>query len=448
MIAILIPILMVLGPELTVDEAFQILERRAVSGRDYRLACEAVENGCAHGDEACVRRLLEIWSDKWSQHVSMELACKKADDKTLPLILDAVRAAMKHQDDKRVQGRVTAFFFRPAQLLCERLANPEPVLQFAVDNTRPFGSYPVDPALKDKYALEALRRATQDTGGDQVPAPVSEDAMVELRALLREMYPKYPRSAGVWAAIRMLVEWCDAEIVPDLEAILASPPFPQPEWKMEEGNLRMYIAKLRFQGHPDEKAELLRIVRSEREHGRLLGYATWRLLYLKMDRQTILEALVESNSQTNSEGRDVTAGLRLQLGPDRLPPVGTKARAAELLKRPRVNEYSLNTLIFDRQQRAAYLRDGDAMHAASKALTAEEDAIRREGRRAMEEAGDDSEKQKQRWDEWRQENPDKVKRLAEIAEARKKLHRDYMYKYSLKAILEAAPLGPGTDAGP
>ena len=449
MIVILMPILMILGPELTVDEAFQILERRAVTGRDYRLACEAIENGCADGDEACIRRLVEIWSDKWSQRVTMELACKKADDKTLPLILDAVRAVMKHQDDKRVQGRVSGFFYRPARLLCERLTDPEPVLKFAIESGYPYVSYPVDSALKNKYALEKLRGATQDDHDREgaVGAPVREDAKVELRALLREMYPEYPRSTGVWTAIRFLARWCDEEIVPDLEAILASPPYPPTEWKSYEGRVRMYLAKLRFQGDPDEKLELLRIVRSEREHARLLNYAVWRLLYLKMDRQTILEAL-ESNSRTNSKGRDVTAGLRRQLGPDRLPPVGTKARTVELMKRPRVTEYSLNMLIFDHQQRAAYLRDGEAMHAVSRALTAEEDAIRREGRRVVEEAGGDSEKRKQLWEEWRQENPDKVERLAEIAEARKKVYGDYMYKYSLKAILEAAPLCPRAHPSP
>lgn len=354
-----------------VDEAFAILQRRAVSEAELAEAVQTIDQAFPDGDEDCVRRLVDIWlNTKWGQTgTAKELAFKKADDKTLFIILDAVRTVRRQWEE---QGKPEP---RPYALgvlgveLSKRLKDPEPLMRFAFEIGEPFHWYHCTPALKDEYLLLDIRRRTEETeyGGGSVARFLSDDGMGPLRRLLREMYNKNPRSDGVWMAIDTLAELSDDQIIPDLEAILAG---TLPAWRVDR--VRRHLAKLKYQ---DDPGELMRIVETERESRRLLSWAVYRLLSLGTNKVSVRRAL-RQNRGPSSKGVDIAESITYAVfdeGPSFF--IHPEHGRVERLTGPGVRECSINTLLFDHDEYRQYLRDHEAAGLAFQQARAEMDAL-------------------------------------------------------------------------
>lgn len=439
-------------PPLSVDEAFEILRTnpRRVTEAQMVEAQKTIDRACPEGDEAWIRRLMGTGPDVWEGRKGapggfyLQLACKKANDQTLPIILDAVR---REVDRLKKEGRdVDGLALFPSDMrasadmyLCERLENPEPLFQFALEMGGSVMRYRGLSAVKDKYLLEYIsRQIDEGKKGGSYARHLSDAAIAPLRELMREMYQANPRSDGAWIGIETLTELSDTEIIPDLEAILASPPFDGKTWEFSTGpRLRMHLAKLKYQHSP---ADMIRIVETERDWGPVLSWATRRLLWLKTDPETIREALGKNHrlsERGRGKGMDLAEGALYHLfgeGPDFVihPKHGKVSRYRFGF------EFQLDPWIFDRGEFRQYHRDLAAMGEKSRELDEEEQAIRLAARLAPD---FDYEEQRKNPGKWKREHPDEVRRLAEIAAAKKALWRDTMGKYTLGASLVRGPAG-------
>lgn len=424
-----------------VEDAFAILaDQRGISSARWEEAREAIDQACPVGDEACIRRLITIWEDPKHEGrfgtVVLHIAFEKADDKTLPIILNAVRLRLDRLEKSGTPRGEADLLGEAGIKLSARLKDPEPLLDLAFETGAQWWGYSCSPRLKDKYVLEHIRRLENDSEGGPEPGGgaaqyLSDEAIPTLRALMREMYRVNPRREGVWNAIPTLVQLSDTEIIPDLEAILASPRTDWPYWPNYEGYVRMYLAKLK---HEHDREEVIRIVETERDWSKVLHWAVWRALWLKVDRQTIRDALGKNRRTADvgpRKGRDIAENLLYALfgeGPDyTIDPERGKVPRLALSSGL---DYDFDTLIFDRVEFRQYVRDYEAMAVDSRKRTEEEQT---EAHRVQKEAEHWTEKQKAEYREGR------LRELAE-KEAKGWLNMDERFrKYMFRAILEAAP---------
>jgi hypothetical protein len=83
------------------EEAFEILTKdRGISAEKWMEACDTVDRGCPVGDEACIRRLMAIWETpnyRGRTRGPLEIACEKANDETLPIILESADRKLEQE---------------------------------------------------------------------------------------------------------------------------------------------------------------------------------------------------------------------------------------------------------------------------------------------------------------------------------------------------------------
>jgi len=413
---------------LSVDQAFEVLTEPRVSESLLIDAGRTFARAYPDGGPECVQRLVDAWSGSGgAQEAALLWACESADDRTLPIVLGAVRELLGSQDDGAVKGPASAFFADPARVLCERLTDPEPVLRLTLEAGRSVYWYACAPALKDKYLIEEIRRRTKEIDSwESCARRLSDDGIAPLRTLVRGMLERDPRPYGVWSAITTLSELSDTEIIPDLEELLASPFSDEERRSGYAALIRTYLAKLKYQHDPEQ---LMHIVETERESYTVLDWAVWRLLWLKSDRQSIHAAL-SKNRRTNNAGEDVAEYVDSSL---------LRQEEARGLSEGAIWS-RLNILILDRNEFRQYVQDAEAGAEERRALRAETDAFWRGIR-----LGPGLDYESLTLGEWERQHPAQARRLAEITEAREVLWRDNMGEYTLKSILDAAPARPSAE---
>ncbi|HUU82443.1 MAG TPA: hypothetical protein VM243_02960 [Phycisphaerae bacterium] len=439
----------ILGPgvataQMSLDEAFAVLKKRGLSEAELVAASEVVLAECADGDEACIRRLMDVWSDRWpaAHRQVMMLACQKADDATVGIILDAVAGminASKETNEPpggRLSHRASEFFFEPARLLCERLSDPELVARFAVENDRLIGTYPLPAEIMEKYTLLRLRRQRADVAvntGGSVAGLVSKGATEELRAIFQELYEENPRSGGAWSALNTLVDFGDKAMIPDLERILADAQSQGKPGYWTEQKLRLLLVRLRYRDAENEREVYLKGAREEREFGRLLSYYVKGLIRLRVPKTAILEAL-ETNQKPNSYGLDITWPYIVMIDPKRVAERPRPDGLPPIIKR---YDVTVDEAILTPEEIREYHRELAESRATSRALTEERDELWRKVRLSPK---FDEKAFRADPDAWRPEFPAEVKRLAEIEEARKALSEESATKrWSVRAVIDRAP---------
>jgi hypothetical protein len=429
--------------DITVADAFGVLAQQYPSEAQVYEAVQVIDGAYADGDPECIRRLVDVWSsgEPGQGHIAKELAFKKADDKTLPIILEGARRILDRQE-ARGEKRSNVFAVG-ADELCKHLQDPEPLVRFIFEETvgRSWEYAPTQ-ALKDKYLLMDVRRWTDACdggawagawGGAGTPSllaqNISDAAAPKLRDVMRELRSANPTAVGIAPAVHALVYLSDGEIIPDLEALLADSP---PAWL--EHRLRSYLVKLRYQ---HDAPALLGIVETERESPEVLTYAVWRLLWLGHDPQAIREALRKNRFPSAYRGIDIAENLTYYLfgeGPDYVEdPKHGKTR------RFRIDDSQMvDPLILDHDEYRQYLRDSTAASQVSRRLQARINEIQQAGSRTR---------------TWTDQDAAKVEELQQ--EIRDALYSGNMAKYKLVAILNAAfhggtsyrPSGPPLRSG-
>ena len=435
----------ILGPpaataQLSLDEAFAVLKKRGVTEAELVAASDLILAECADGDEVCIRRLVDVWSDGWAPHQqALMLACQKADDATVGIILDAVARMLKAAEERqeppggRLSHRASDFFFKPAIRLCERLSDPEPVARFVVENNRPIHhAYILPTEIRDKYVLMWLRRQTGDSseiGSSSKAGALSKAVMEELRAIFRELYREHPRSVGAWSALKTLVDFGDQEIIPDLERIVANPPSEGPWARSFEQNARISLVRLRYRDTENEREVYLKGAREEREFGRLLGYYVKGLIRFRVPKASIVEAL-ETNQKPNSFGRDITTGYICFIYPERAGN-SPEARAVRGMR------LAVDEALLTPDELREYRRERAEYTAKGRPLAEERDELMRRIRISPK---FDEKASRADPGDWKAEFPAEVRRLAEIEEAMEALAKDDpAKKWCVQAVIDRAP---------
>lgn len=298
------------------DEALRVLATPAARYEQIRTARSAIEAGSPEDDSSWTVKLLDIWIDAGmasadAQLAAIELACAKAGDVTAPTILSAAEGLLKRSDSIS-RERARQFFGGAAESLSRRVTDPEQLISLAARHgfiatiPRLAGS----PELRGRYLIEALRQLRDPSSALVAPFPqlVPELLIPKLRETMRELRISNPRSAEFRVCLLTLVQIDDGEIVGDLESMSHDSTLPS-EHRQE---FLTYLAKLRWQHSPEQ---VLNIVRTERENQRLLTWAIYRLLWLKVSKSSIREALAE-NRTPSSSGRDFAGGISRYFFPD------------------------------------------------------------------------------------------------------------------------------------
>jgi len=251
--------------------------------------------------------ILDLWErDRFRSPEVAAAACEESQSPAvIKQVLERVRRfiAATEGEEKRL---VIGFFYRPAQNLCRKMADPEPLLNLAVESGAwsLISGWACRPDLKERYLLAGITRTQSSYQGQSLlslSGVVSRESVPTLREAMRKLWADAPLSAEFGIAVRTLVDFEDIAIVPDLEGMLAK----QDIYPEQRATLELYLAKLK---HQHSKDALLGIARTERENDKLLRWAVKRLLWLRMDRKTIHDALAE-NRRLSKSGHDIAKEL-------------------------------------------------------------------------------------------------------------------------------------------
>jgi len=301
-----------------VERAFAVLSEPTASYEAIRTASKTIAEACPDDDARCITRLMSVWTDDVEIQgegglEALRLACSKAGDATRSIILDAVQLLLQ-RPDPAAQERGRMFFGQPMQTLASQVTDPEPVLELAVEaglwNT--IVNLSVRQDLMDRFLIEGLRGCEELRFGPglvSLGCRISDAAVPQVRRVMRELRTASPQAQGFDIALMTLVQAEDADVVSDLESMVADPALSQTQRDAAEA----YLAKLRHQHDP---SEMLRIVRTQRENKKLLMWAVRRLLWLKTDKGIIREAL-DLNRRRSSRGHDVAQEVSAYLFPPR-----------------------------------------------------------------------------------------------------------------------------------
>ncbi len=309
------------GPARAVADPFDILSSRVATAEELSAAKDSLEKRYPHGGAECIERLVGVWSaSKWSRTEAMAWACQWADDDTAPIIYEAIRKALRSEDDD-VRSRVGEFFGNGSLVLWGRVKDPEPIMELAFDGAACGGSiyfYPAPPDLMAKWLVKDLdRRTGHETGGGSAGMHVTEETLPvvfrfvteKLSVTEREGFVRRLNEDGVQVALNTLVEWSYEPVLELLQQIqkmgLSADEFSPA--RMDK--IRKAVAKLQWQDRPDE---LLKVAGTERECRPVLHYAVWRLLGLRCDPAKVREALARNRVPVQSgplAGQDLAERL-------------------------------------------------------------------------------------------------------------------------------------------
>jgi hypothetical protein len=270
-----------------------------------------IRNAYANDESARVMALLELWErDRFRSPEVATAACEESRSPVIiEQVLERVRSVVASAtgEEKRL---VIGFFYRPAQNLCRKMADPEPLLSLAVESGAWsfIARWDCPQNLKDKYLVRGIRGSRNSQGSQWVVSlagAISREAIPALREAIGELGKQDPLPAGFTVAVRTLVDFEDTAILPDLESILTR----QDIYPSQRETLELYVAKLK---HQHSRDALLDIVRTERDDYRLLEWAVKRLLWLKADRKTIYNAL-SANRRPSKGGQDIAQAVENRL---------------------------------------------------------------------------------------------------------------------------------------
>lgn len=284
--------------DMTYDQALKVLETRynLVTPEKLEAAKDAVRAKYPKGGEECVTTLIGIWAgSEFSNEASLDLACELADKTTAPIITTAV-AEKANRPDGNWPYRANRFFYRLLPSLWERLGRPDDLVEFALDSGRTIGHFPMNDAERDWFVLGELRRTrgAVDTNGSLSWAnTLSSEAVPELARFataeleVAESDPNILLGKRLHIAVDTLVARSAPQALPLVRLILQGLP-DEPRTEMIRRKLDLAVLKLRFQ---NDKAALLKIVRTERQDTERLHFATWRYLLAGGSLSALHEAL-------------------------------------------------------------------------------------------------------------------------------------------------------------